>query len=130
MLHQFWREREDNFLTRAHNINDWQIFIQIYTELMNIWKSYMWTVEWRIIWMKIIAVIIFFRLSFRNCKSCVYNCDDLHSYNKFTLLKILKHCTWKEILLDEDDKPFSKIGSQIISQKYFHILKPPALTRY
>ena len=22
MLHQFWREREDNFLTRAHNIND------------------------------------------------------------------------------------------------------------
>ena len=23
----------------------------------------------------------FFRLSFRNCKSCVYNCDDLHSYN-------------------------------------------------
>ena len=24
---------------------------------------------------------IFFRLSFRNCKSCVYNCDDLLSYN-------------------------------------------------
>ena len=24
----------------------------------------------------------FFRLSFRNCKSCVYNCDDLLSYNK------------------------------------------------
>ena len=24
----------------------------------------------------------FFRLSFRNCKSCVYNCDDLFSYNK------------------------------------------------
>ena len=24
---------------------------------------------------------IFFRLSFRNCKSCVYNCDDLPSYN-------------------------------------------------
>ena len=23
----------------------------------------------------------FFRLSFRNCKSCVYNCDDLLSYN-------------------------------------------------
>ena len=23
----------------------------------------------------------FFRLSFRNCKSCVFNCDDLHSYN-------------------------------------------------
>ena len=26
----------------------------------------------------------FFRLSFRNCKSCVYNCDDLLSYNSFT----------------------------------------------
>ena len=24
------------------------------------------------------------RLSFSNCKSCVYNCDDLHSYNHFT----------------------------------------------
>ena len=24
---------------------------------------------------------IFFRLSFRNCKSCVYNCNDLLSYN-------------------------------------------------
>ena len=23
----------------------------------------------------------FFRFSFRNCKSCVFNCDDLHSYN-------------------------------------------------
>ena len=31
MLHQFWREREDNFLKHAHNNNDWQIFIQIYT---------------------------------------------------------------------------------------------------
>ena len=26
----------------------------------------------------------FFRLSFRNCKSCVYNCDDLLSYNTST----------------------------------------------
>ena len=26
----------------------------------------------------------FFRLSFRNCKSCVYNYDDLLSYNSFT----------------------------------------------
>ena len=26
---------------------------------------------------------VFFRLSFRNCKSCVYNCDDQHpSFNK------------------------------------------------
>ena len=29
----------------------------------------------------------FFRLSFRNCKSCVYNCDDLLSYELF----VLKH---------------------------------------
>ena len=28
-----------------------------------------------------LAWIFFFRLSFRNCKSCVYNCDDLLSYN-------------------------------------------------
>ena len=27
------------------------------TEVMNIWKSYMWTVMWRIIWKKIIEVI-------------------------------------------------------------------------
>ena len=27
------------------------------SEVINIWKSYMWTGEWRIIWMKIIAVI-------------------------------------------------------------------------
>ena len=25
--------------------------------------------------------VFFFRLSFHNCKSCVYNCDDLLSYN-------------------------------------------------
>ena len=24
------------------------------------------------------------KLSFSNCKSCMYNCDDLHSYNHFT----------------------------------------------
>ena len=30
---------------------------------------------------------IFFRLSFRNCKSCVYNCDDLPSYKKFIFLR-------------------------------------------
>ena len=27
------------------------------------------------------SLIFFFRLSFRNCKSCVFNCDDLFSYN-------------------------------------------------
>ena len=60
-------------------------------EVVDIWKSCLWTAEWR----KIIAVIytsfavakrkpekktwIFFRLSFPNCKSCVYNCDVLPS---------------------------------------------------
>ena len=29
-------------------------------------------------------LIFFFRLSFRNCKSCVYNCDGLLSYNSST----------------------------------------------
>ena len=29
------------------------------------------------------ASLIFFRLSFRDCKSCVYNCDDLLSYKKY-----------------------------------------------
>ena len=28
-----------------------------------------------------IQASIFFRLSFRNCKSCISNCDDLLSYN-------------------------------------------------
>ena len=27
----------------------------------------------------------YFRLSFRNCKSCVYNCDDLLSFKKSSL---------------------------------------------
>ena len=125
-------------------------------EVMNIWKSYMWTTEWRIIWTKIIAVIYatftvakrrpekkidnfviiilsrvynepiqrpspswlvsligralhryrrgqgfesnpvqvwsLFRLSFGNCKSCVYNCDDLPSYNA-TVVLLLKQCS-------------------------------------
>ena len=29
----------------------------------------------------------FFRLSFRNCKSCVYNCDDLLSYKQYPVNK-------------------------------------------
>ena len=95
-------------------------------EVLNIWKSYMWTAEWRIKQRMIIAVIyatfavaglykirtvdlcntnklvsligralhryaevkglnpvqawILFRLSFCNCKSCVYNCDDHPSF--------------------------------------------------
>ena len=70
-------------------------------EVMNICKSYMWTAEWRIKWRMIIAVIyatfavakrmpyqpypvqarIFFRLSFCNCKSCIYNTNDHPSFN-------------------------------------------------
>ena len=30
---------------------------QKYLKIMNIWKSYMWTADWRIIWTKIIAAI-------------------------------------------------------------------------
>ena len=32
-------------------------FIKETLKIMNIWKSYMWTAEWRIIWRKIVAVI-------------------------------------------------------------------------
>ena len=32
-----------------------------------------------VIWFEFRASLIFFRLSFHNCKSCVYNCDDLLS---------------------------------------------------
>ena len=53
----------------------------------------MWTAEWRIILQSAAPVsqrsrvwitckpVFFFTLTFCNCKSCVYNCDDLHSYN-------------------------------------------------
>ena len=34
----------------------------------------------------------FFRISFRNCKSCVYNCDDLLSYNNRAFSNSLKFC--------------------------------------
>ena len=38
----------------------------------------------------------FFRLSFRNCKSCVYNCDDPLSYKNYPVnkpeLKKMKNC--------------------------------------
>ena len=30
----------------------------------------------------------FFRLSFRNCKSCVYKCDDLLSYNYIYFIRL------------------------------------------
>ena len=57
-----------------------------------IWKSYMWTVGWRVMWKYIIAVIdatfvVAKRkpekkiLSFCNFKSCVFDCDDLLLYN-------------------------------------------------
>ena len=33
------------------------LLFQLIFEIMSIWKSYMWTAEWRIIWRKIILVI-------------------------------------------------------------------------
>ena len=35
----------------------WLVETSFTFEIMNIWKSYMWTAEWRIIWRKIIAVV-------------------------------------------------------------------------
>ena len=76
-------------------------------EVLNIWKSYMWTAEWRIKWRMVMAVIDstligralhryrsgqgfesrtslnFFQAFFPNCKSCVYNCDDHPSFKCF-----------------------------------------------
>ena len=65
------------------------------SEVINIWKSYMWSREWRIIWMKIIAVIYAtFAAAKRKPEKKIrlvrdsnpwplrYRCsDDLHSYN-------------------------------------------------
>ena len=55
-------------------------------EVVDIWKSCMWTAESVIYSSFAVAkrkpekkTWIFFRLSFPNCKSCVYNCDDLPS---------------------------------------------------
>ena len=74
-------------------------------EVVDIWKSCMWTAEWR----KIMAVIytsfavakrkpekktwIFFRLSFPNCKSCLYNSDDLPSCS-LNLLPAVENQNW------------------------------------
>ena len=62
------------------------------------------TVGWRIIWQKIIAVtdatfavakrkpeMNFFRLSFRNCKCCVYNCDNPLSSLSYKYSAFYKH---------------------------------------
>ena len=62
------------------------------------------TAGWRIIWQKIMAVIDptfavakrkpemnFFRLSFRNCKSCVYNCDNPLSSLSYKYSAFYKH---------------------------------------
>ena len=82
-------------------------------EVMNIWKSYMWTAGWRIIWKEIIAVIdATFAVAkrkpdFRNCKSCVYNCDDLLSYNYVML------CEWLNI-----NKQISEIKWTLLSTRW------------
>ena len=45
---------------------------------------------------------IFFRLSFRNCKSCVYNYDDLPSYSK-NIVKLLAISQTIHTVCCEDD---------------------------
>ena len=45
---------------------------------------------------------IFFSLSFRNCKSCVYNCDDLPSYSK-NIVKLLATSQTIHTVCCEDD---------------------------
>ena len=58
--------------------------VKLFTyKVMNTWKSYMRTAWWRIIWKKIIAVILrnFCSWEKKAFCSCVYNCDDLLSYN-------------------------------------------------
>ena len=58
---------------------------------------------------------IFFRLSFRNCKSCVYNYDDLPSYSK-NIVKLLAISQTIHTVCCEDDyfpkgkfKPFNSL---------------------
>ena len=69
---------------------------------MNILKSFMWTVEWRIIWRKVIAVVYATYavakrkpctvLSFCNCISCGYNFDDLPSNNSKIFVNAMISC--------------------------------------
>ena len=49
-----------------------------------------------------VQVGTFFRLSFRNCKSCVYNCDDLPSYCK-NIVKLLAISQTIHTVCCEDD---------------------------
>ena len=49
-----------------------------------------------------VQVGTFFRLSFRNCKSCVYNCDDLPSYSK-NIVKLLAISQTIHTVCCEDD---------------------------
>ena len=88
---------EANLPTRSRSLN-WFVINpwKDDDEVLNIWKSYMWTAEWRIKWRTIIAVIyanlqawIFSGFLFGNCKSCVYNCDDHPSFNCFWRCKII-----------------------------------------
>ena len=105
------------------------------TEVMNIWKSYMRTAGWRIIWKKIIAVIDatfavaekeawkkksrtglnFFRFAFRNCKSCVYNYHDLLSYKRTNYNTSLVIFTGKALKLEKHGAIFVKFQSHIRS---------------
>ena len=48
-------------LTSQLGVGRWSWFVinpwKDNDEIMNMWKSYMWTAEWRIIWRKVIAVV-------------------------------------------------------------------------
>ena len=49
----------------------------------------------RVQWFEFHTSLIFFRLSFRNCKRCVYNYDDHPSFNKNNF--VIFSCTYRDL---------------------------------
>ena len=47
------------------------------------------------LWTQLFRSLKFFRLSFRNCKSCVYNCDDPLSYKNYYIYPVT-NLSWKK----------------------------------
>ena len=73
--------------TATENVTWWR-FILYEKNKENLTEGYVWgliransTRYRRVQGSNPVQALIFFRLSFRNCKSCVYNCDDRLSYN-------------------------------------------------
>ena len=64
---------------------------------------------------------IFFRLSFRNCKSCVYNYDDLPSYSK-NIVKLLAISQTIHTVCCEDD--YFPQGKFKLFNSLFHLVYP------